>query len=324
MFDPLLWVLYHFVTHYAGQTTQGNTNDGDGVDRVSDPNLKPKKATGLSLKVYPLSLTRALQKNKTPDQKGADKPADFQPGKECKGGHGVRKVPKSCSQQPSPLELRPSTSYDPSQSDEMPLPAYFKMGILRYHTHFWKTKQYRIFTEKEGMYFRSEYSSKEKLGQGKFGAVYLATKKSNGVEVACKSIPKKNVKKYTLESSPSPICHLRNSLVGSDEQSVAQCMSSRPANLPFPYEFMLQIYLSRPGHENLYVPTTLDYFILESEFVVVMEYLGDKWMTLSSYLRKKKQIDVSEACDIIREIVKAMTSLKRYGVVHRDLHGMFQ
>ncbi|KAH6588007.1 hypothetical protein BASA61_006156 [Batrachochytrium salamandrivorans] len=35
MFDPLLWVLHHFITHYAGQTTQGNKDDGDGVDQAS-------------------------------------------------------------------------------------------------------------------------------------------------------------------------------------------------------------------------------------------------------------------------------------------------
>ncbi|KAH6585066.1 hypothetical protein BASA61_007138 [Batrachochytrium salamandrivorans] len=146
----------------------------------------------------------------------------------------------------------------------MPLPAYFKMGIFQYYTHFRKTKQYRIFTEKEGMYFRSEYSSKEKLGRGKFGAVYLATKKSNGMEVAYKSIPKSKVRRYTLESNTSPICHPHNPLVGSEEPSVAQCMSSRPPNLLLPYEFMLQMYLSRPGHENPYVPEVFDYFILKN------------------------------------------------------------
>ncbi|KAH9247598.1 hypothetical protein BASA81_014815 [Batrachochytrium salamandrivorans] len=180
--------------------------------------------------------------------------------------------------------------------------------------------QYRIFTEKEGMYFRSEYSSKEKLGRGKFGAVYLATKKSNGMEVAYKSIPKSKVRRYTLESNTSPICHPHNPLVGSEEPSVAQCMSSRPPNLLLPYEFMLQMYLSRPGHENPYVPEVFDYFILKNGFVLVMEYFGDKWVSLLSYLKKRKRLDIEHARNIIKEVINGMLSLKQHGVVHRDLH----
>ncbi|KAH6566231.1 hypothetical protein BASA62_006828 [Batrachochytrium salamandrivorans] len=104
------------------------------------------------------------------------------------------------------------------------------------------------------MYFESEYSPKKKLGQGRYGAVYLATKNSNGMEVAYKSIPKPDVREYTLESTIPHICHLRNSLVLSEEQSAVQCMSSRPPNLSVPYELALQMYLSRPGYDNPYVP----------------------------------------------------------------------
>ncbi|KAH6576233.1 hypothetical protein BASA60_004601 [Batrachochytrium salamandrivorans] len=302
---------------------QGNTDDGDDADQASDSRDTPKKVNGRPARPpLPINLPKPLQGSNTPDQSGASSSADLQPKKVCTGEHGIRKISKSCSQQqsePEP-ELHPSTSHDPSQPDEMPLPAYFKMGIFQYYTHFRKTKQYRIFTEKEGMYFRSEYSSKEKLGRGKFGAVYLATKKSNGMEVAYKSIPKSKVRRYTLESNTSPICHPHNPLVGSEEPSVAQCMSSRPPNLLLPYEFMLQMYLSRPGHENPYVPEVFDYFILKNGFVLVMEYFGDKWVSLLSYLKKRKRLDIEHARNIIKEVINGMLSLKQHGVVHRDLH----
>ncbi|KAH6595464.1 hypothetical protein BASA50_005816 [Batrachochytrium salamandrivorans] len=316
MFCILLWVLHHFITHYAGQTTQGNKDDGDGANHASGS----KDAANLPQRTTLINLYTALQESDTPDQSDASLPADSKPGKKCKGGHGIRKISKSCPRQQSPSGSQPSTSHDHPQSDEMPLPAYFRVGIFQYYTYLRKTKQYPEFTKEEAKYFASEYSFKKKLGQGKYGLVSLATRKSNGMEVAYKSIPKSKVRKYTLESSSLPICNLRNPLVGSEEQSVAQCMSSRPPNPLVPYEFLLQKYLSRPGHGSPYVPKVFDYIILKDKFILVMEHFDEKWTTLSSYLMKKNQLDVSEARDIIREIVKAMLSLKRHGVSHMDLY----
>ncbi|KAH9269999.1 hypothetical protein BASA83_007987 [Batrachochytrium salamandrivorans] len=115
-------------------------------------------------------------------------------------------------------------------------------------------------------------------------------------------------------------CHIPNTLGHSGEQSVAQCMSPRPPNLMVPHELLLQMYLSRPGHENPYVPKVFDYFILEYEYILVMEYIGGEWVSLSRYLREKTQLDIETARDILREIVNAMMFLKRQGVVHNDIH----
>ncbi|KAH6589120.1 hypothetical protein BASA61_005721, partial [Batrachochytrium salamandrivorans] len=273
MFDPLLWILHHFITHYAGQTTQGNKDDGDGANHASGS----KDATNLPQRTTLINMYTALQESDTPSQSDASLPADSKPGKKCKGGHGIRKISKSCPRQQSPPGSQPSTSRDPSQSNEMPLPAYFRVGIFQYYTYLRKTKQYPEFTKEEAEYFSSEYSFKKKLGQGKYGVVSLATRKSNGMEVAYKSIPKSKVRRYALESSSFLICHLRNPLVGSEEQSVEQCMSSRPPNPLVPYEFLLQKYLSRPGYENPYVPMVLDYIILKDKFILVMEYIGESW-----------------------------------------------
>ncbi|KAH6570377.1 hypothetical protein BASA61_003997 [Batrachochytrium salamandrivorans] len=327
MFDPLLWVLHHFITHYAGQTTQGNTNEGDGVDQVSGFKDAPKQDTDLPLKVHPLRLKRPLQESNPHDQSGTSSSTDFRPKKVCKGRHAVQQISSPCPQQqsqPSPSGSQPSTSYDHSQSNEMPLPAYLEESKVESYCQSQNHDQYNAFIAGENKYFRLEYSRKKKLGEGSFGVVRLAIKKSNGFKVAYKSIPKSKVDEYALESIPPLICHLRNPLVGFDEQSVAQCMSSRPSNILLPYEFALQMYLSRPGHENPYVPTTFDYIVLKKRYILVMEHLDEKWVNLFSYVKKKKRLEINDARDIVKEIVKAMISLKQYGILHDDLHGMLQ
>ncbi|KAH9271916.1 hypothetical protein BASA83_005754 [Batrachochytrium salamandrivorans] len=265
MFDPLLWVLHYFITHYAGQTNQGNKNDDDSVDQVSGSKDAPKQDISL------------LQGSDTPNQNGASAPVDLQPEEKCKDEYWLLNLLNMCPQQQSSPELQPSISYDPSQSGEMPLPACFKMGILQYYTHFWKTKQYIEFTKMEAEYFESKYLFERKLGEGQSGMVFLATKKSDSMKVACKSIPDTKVDKYALESIPPPRCHFHNPpvcskepsaiqcIVHSKKPSVEQCMSSRPLDLMLPYEFLLQIYLSRPGHENPYVPKVFDYVVLKNE-----------------------------------------------------------
>ncbi|KAH6560810.1 hypothetical protein BASA62_010244 [Batrachochytrium salamandrivorans] len=89
MFDPLLWVLHHFVTHYAGQTTQGNKNDGDGVDQASGSKDAPKQDISL------------LQGSDTPDQNGASAPVDLQPEEECKDEYWLLNLFNMCPQQQS-------------------------------------------------------------------------------------------------------------------------------------------------------------------------------------------------------------------------------
>ncbi|KAH6589452.1 hypothetical protein BASA50_010023 [Batrachochytrium salamandrivorans] len=303
---------------------QGDTDEGDDGDQASGSNPKSKTTTSLPLRVHPLRLPKTLWGTKAPDQNGALSSVDPQPGKECKDGYWIRKITKLCPQQQSPPESQPSTLHDPPQSDEMPLPDYLGKSEKKSYSRSWKTKQYRLFTKGETRYFESEYFGKKTLGQGQSGVVYLAIRKSDGMEVAYKSIPKSKVRKYTLEFSPPPRCHLPSPLVGSEDQSVAQCMSPRPPNLLVPHEFLLQMYLSRPGYENLYVPVVFDYFILENEYILVMEYVDENWVSLSKYVKEKGQLDINEARNIVKEIVNAMIFLKQNGVVHDDLSGMSQ
>ncbi|KAH6563563.1 hypothetical protein BASA50_004228 [Batrachochytrium salamandrivorans] len=303
---------------------QGNTNDGDGVDQASVSNPNPKDATSLLQRVHPLRLKRPLQESNIPDQNDASSSADPQPKKVCKGGHGIRKLSSPCPQQQSSSEPQPSTLYGSPQSDEMSLPIRVGKSEEKSYRQGQNADQYNAFTKEETEYFELEYSCKKILGQGSFGVVFLATKESNGMEVAYKSISKKNVKKYALESNPPPRCRFINPLDLSEEPSVEQCTSSRPSNLLLPYEFALQMYLSRPGHNNPYVPMVFDYFILEKEYILVMDYLDESWMTLYRYLIKRGRLDIEHARDIIREIVNAMINLKQQGVLHMDIHSMYQ
>ncbi|KAH6561568.1 hypothetical protein BASA60_011456 [Batrachochytrium salamandrivorans] len=314
-------VLPHFVTHYAGQTTQGDTDDGDGANQSSGSKDAPKKVPRLPLRVHSLRLKRPLHESNTPDQNDASSSADLQPKKVCKGGYWLRNTIKSCSQQQSPPEPQSSTLYGPPQSDEMPLPAYVGKLEAESYRRGQNTEQYNAFTKMEARYFASEYSRKRRLGEGDSGVVYLATRKSDGRRVAYKYIPKSEVDKYALESSPPHMCHLRNHLVRSDEPSVEQCMSSRPPNLFVPHEFLLQMYLSRPGHENPYVPEVFDYYILEDEYILVMEYIDEDWLTLFKYVKKKGLLDIETVSSIVKEIVNGMIYLKQYGVLHRDPNG---
>ncbi|KAH9265074.1 hypothetical protein BASA83_011400 [Batrachochytrium salamandrivorans] len=293
MFDSLLWVLYHFVTHYSGQTTQGDKN---GVDQASGS----KDATSSLQGTTPTTLPTTLQEGNTPDQSGASSSADPQSEKDCTGGHGIRRVSKSCPQPPSPPGSQPSTLHVLPKPGEMTLPVYLGKSEAKPYLRGQKTSQYDAFIASEIKYYKLEYSRKRKLGEGGSGKVYLATRNSDGMKVAYKSISYKDVDDYTLEPSPPPICHLRNSLVPSEETSVAQCMSSRPPNLLLSYELLLQMYLSRPGHENPYVPTTFDYITLKK--------------------KGKERPDIVDARDIIKKIVEAMIHLKQYGILHNDVN----
>ncbi|KAH6569168.1 hypothetical protein BASA62_005039 [Batrachochytrium salamandrivorans] len=300
---------------------QGNTDDGDGgVDQASGSNPNPKKDTNLPLRVHPLRLKRPLQKSHTPDQSDVSLSADPKPKKKCIGGDWIRKVSKSCPQQQSSLEPQSSTLQDTPQSDEMPLPVHVRKTDSKSYCQGQKADQCNTFIKEEAGYFESEYSRKEELGQGASGIVYRATKRSDGKDVAYKSIPKSEVYDYALESTPPLRCHIPTPLVPSDEPSVAQCMSSRLPNLFVPYESVLQMYLSRPGHENPYVPMALDYIILENEYILVMEYCDEKWATLAKYVKEKGPLDIETVRDIVREVVEAMMFLKQYGILHMDVN----
>ncbi|KAH9263358.1 hypothetical protein BASA83_013273 [Batrachochytrium salamandrivorans] len=277
---------------------QGDTNDGDGANHASGS----KDVTNLPRRTDSLRRTRESRKTK------ASSSVDSQLGNGSKGPRWLRNLFGSF------------TSHDSSQSDEMTLPTYVRKSTVESYYQGQNIEQYDAFTENEAMYFELTYSHKKILGKGDFGMVYLATKRSNGFKVAYKSIIKSKVAKYTLESTPPPRCHTPNPLSRYKKLAAAQCISPRPPTLYFPYEVAVQMYLSRPGHENIYVPRALDHFILKDKFVLVMDYLDESWVTIFTYLKKRIRLDIEEAGKMIKGIINAVISLKQRGVFHNDLH----
>ncbi|KAH6593714.1 hypothetical protein BASA50_007150 [Batrachochytrium salamandrivorans] len=184
-----------------------------------------------------------------------------------------------------------------------------------------KNDEHRRFFEEEDMYFKSEYRSVRRLGQGSFGIVHLAIKKSSGLEVVYKAIKKKNVSLYTLESSPPPECHSTEIPALYGKHAGARCMSSRPHNLLLPFEVKVQEYLSKPGYVNPSVPVVIDYIVRENEYILVMEYSGEDWVSLDKYMTKHGKFSVDKARLIIKEVITALLSLKKLGVLHGDIAG---
>ncbi|KAH9251168.1 hypothetical protein BASA81_010946 [Batrachochytrium salamandrivorans] len=326
MFNPLLWVLPYFVTHYAGQTTQGDNDDGDGADQVSDSRDTPKKVSKPPPPARPPPpkfKTKPLQGSDTSYQNDASAPAsapaDPQPQKDCKGPRWVRKIFKPCPQQKSLPGPQPSTSRDPPQSNEMLRPTYLKREDMRAYIDVFKTEPYHAFIKSEAKYFRSEYIPMGKLSQGFSGTVYIANKKSTGVNVAYKTISDTIVSKYALDPSPPHGCLPPSTLVRSKKPSGAKCTSSRPPDLMVPYEFLVNRYLSRPGYENPHVPMVLDYVMMKEKFILVMENLGGSWVDLAKYMKEKKRLDIDRIRNIGREAVKAMINLKKHGILHDNI-----
>ncbi|KAH9275319.1 hypothetical protein BASA83_002087 [Batrachochytrium salamandrivorans] len=299
---------------------QGNTNEGDDANQASGSNPSPKKAGLLALKVYPINLSGFLRKTKAPDQNGASSSVDTKPKKVCKGLRWLRNLFKSCARQQSPPEPQPSTSHDPPQPDKMPLPDYVGKAEAESYLQSQNPEQYDAFTKSEAKYFKSKYVVKKELGKGDFGTVYLATQKSNGMKVAYKSIIKSKVENYALELSPPPRCYTLNPLSRHKKLAATQCMSPRPPNLYVPHEVLLHMYLSRPGNENVYVPRAFDYITLKNEFMLIMDYMNEEWVSLLSYLEEKRRLGVSEARNILRKVINAAINLKQHGVFHNDIH----
>ncbi|KAH6567117.1 hypothetical protein BASA62_006295 [Batrachochytrium salamandrivorans] len=212
----------------------------------------------------------------------------------------------------------------PSVNPRLPRPTCMKRSELGSRLQIQEKKEYTLFFEKEDMYFKSEYHPVKTLGQGSFGMVHLAIKKSNGLKVVYKIIKKGYLPFYTLESSPPPECHSTEISTLYGKYAGARCMSPRPQSLLLPPEIKIQEYLSQPGYGSLYVPRVIDYIITTRVYVLIMEYLGEDWMDLDEYMTKHGKVSMDKARLIIKEVVTALLSLKKLGILHGDVLGWNQ
>ncbi|KAH6583459.1 hypothetical protein BASA60_001446 [Batrachochytrium salamandrivorans] len=98
-------------------------------------------------------------------------------------------------------------------------------------------------------------------------------------------------------------------------------MPPRPQNLLLPFEVKVQEYLSQSGYENPHVPSVIDYIVTEKAYILVMEYSGEGWVELDGYITKHGKFSVDKARLIIKEVVTALVSFKKFGILHGDVAG---
>ncbi|KAH6585323.1 hypothetical protein BASA60_000612 [Batrachochytrium salamandrivorans] len=221
---------------------QGNKDDGDDANQASGSKDAPKQDTDLPLKVHPINLSGFLRKTKAPDQNGASSSADPQPKKECKGGRWLRKISKSCSQQQSPPELRPSTSYDLPQSDEMLLPVRVGKSEVKSYTQDRDIKDYRKL-------ITSEESHGASCGEWMDVLSYVEEKEPLDIE-EIRDIIKKIVDAM-INLKRQGVVH--GNLIGWEEGQSASLKSSDPPS-PAP-EYKAgdnELQTLDPGVENVY------------------------------------------------------------------------
>ncbi|KAH9263327.1 hypothetical protein BASA83_013304 [Batrachochytrium salamandrivorans] len=229
----------------------------DEIDAFSYTGSKSKKVGRLLQRLSSMISTDPSRKMTYLDESDASSFMDSKSRKGRKGSVGKKSPSKPSSQQQSQPGSQPSTSHDSSQSDEMPLPVRVERLEVESYYQSQNPDQYNAFVEEETMYFESEYFIRKEL-----------------------------------ESTPPPRCNLRNPLGRSKDQSVAQCMSPRPPTLYVAHEAVIQMYLSRPGHENPYVLRVLDYITLENEFMLITDHLDGSWMNLLSYINEKIRLGI--------------------------------
>ncbi|KAH6589486.1 hypothetical protein BASA50_010014 [Batrachochytrium salamandrivorans] len=181
--------------------------------------------------------------------------------------------------------------------------------------------EYSKFIECESKYLETEYNYVKEPGTSKYGDdIQVATTKSDGHEVLLKTIEKKDVDFYQLESTSSLKMHMAE--IGSEDgrYTSRECKLPEPLNLLLPYEVEVQKYLTQSGYYGSpHVLEVVDYAVRENEYVLVMDHPGEGWMALDKYTREEGKLSVVEIRLIIREVLKALLSLKSLGVVHGNI-----
>ncbi|KAH9246905.1 hypothetical protein BASA81_015513 [Batrachochytrium salamandrivorans] len=176
--------------------------------------------------------------------------------------------------------------------------------------------EYSKFIECEDKYLETEYLYVKEPGTSKYGDdIQVATTKFDGSQVLLKTIEKKDVDLYQLESTSSSKTHV----LKIDNEGGRKCKLPKPLNLLLPYEAEMQKYLTQPDHGSPYVLQVFDYAVKEDAYVLVMEYPGEGWMALDRYTTEQGKLSVVEVRLIAREVLKALLSLNAFGVVHGNV-----
>ncbi|KAJ0059288.1 hypothetical protein NL108_014259, partial [Boleophthalmus pectinirostris] len=142
--------------------------------------------------------------------------------------------------------------------------------------------------------FQARYEQGHLLGSGGCGSVYAGVRKSDGLPVAIKYVPKKTVDYYPLVSCgrmyhiPKEVYIMYRATAGADR--VGQCAAV----------------------------SLLDWFILGTDIIIVMER-PNPCTDLMSYSLLHDPLPENTVRDIMNQLVLAVKDLQQKRVFHRDL-----
>ena len=131
----------------------------------------------------------------------------------------------------------------------------------------------------------NKYLIQKKLGQGGFGAVYLARDTVSGIDVALKTIPRE---------------------VGRDETELADLKRN--------FQIIHTLH-----HPNIAAPLTLEQDATLDAYFLVMEYV--EGTTLSEYRKTQegRKLNFPEAVQICQKIAEALDYAHQHSILHRDI-----
>lgn len=130
--------------------------------------------------------------------------------------------------------------------------------------------------------FQSQYKIQGLLGKGGFGTVHAGVRKSDGLPVAVKEVPKERIIAYSSDSQ-----------------------------LPLEVALMQQV-ADVPGVIKL-----IDYFDMGSSYYVVMERFNSK--DLFDFISEQGPLPEQLAKNLFRQVVDIVMQCHAKGVLHRDI-----
>ncbi|XP_072298386.1 serine/threonine-protein kinase pim-2-like [Eucyclogobius newberryi] len=141
--------------------------------------------------------------------------------------------------------------------------------------------------------FNATYEQGHELGSGGFGSVYNGVRKSDGLKVAIKHVPKNNVDFHSVDRKellqvPMEVHLMSRAAGGPDKLGQSAAVS------------------------------LLDWFMLDTELIIVMERPFPS-MDLLAYSTLHYPLPEDTVRDIMKQLVLAVIDLHKKGVFHRDL-----
>ncbi|KAH6579122.1 hypothetical protein BASA60_003381 [Batrachochytrium salamandrivorans] len=191
---------------------------------------------------------------------------------------------------------------------------------LKPYLQIQENDEYRQFIECEDSYLKLKYNYVKEPSMSKtYSHLQVATKKFDDSKVLFQTINKDYVLFYSFESTSPPKSYSTEIPALYGKHGSARCMSLRPLNLVLPYEVEMHKYLSQDDYGSPHVTRVIDYVVTENTYVLVLEHPGKDWVVLDRYLMKHSRFSAERVCDITREVVTALLSLRNLGVAHGDV-----